>query len=222
MKICTILLILCSTLISCDSYYFNKPQPIDSKDIYKLPKKLTGTWIIEKNDSGGLDSLIIGKDYFQRIMHFTIEDDINTDSNTYIIGNEIYNRENGNLEGGYPITYKDDSTIVITCIENELVEFGRKAFLRKIKYGYILNIKHDKMDNWWEIRFVDTREKRRTIIRGLNTKDMVLNKNHSVLHEDLNKYILASWTKDDIKQFIDKGGFSDTLLILEFSEKLNR
>ncbi len=217
-----VLILICSFLSSCTVYYFSEPQPVDSKNTYKIPKKFRGSWHLN-NEDDNKDSLSIGKNFYHRTtesLHKESKQVLEKDSNTYFINNEIYHNENGKLEGGFSYEIQDDS-VIISVVKNELIEFGKKAFLRKIDYGYILNINHEEMTDWWEIKFIDIRSKESFVIRELSEKDLENEKDYMTLHSDFEKYIIAKWSREKMKNFIDIGGFSDTTLILKYKEKLS-
>ena len=111
-------------------------------------------------------------------------------------------------------------SVRIDVVEVDLVELGQSAFIRELDHGYILNKQHEQMNNWWNIRFIDTRNKEGVVIREIGNEDLNENYNHTVLHEDLDKYIIAKWTKNDLEKFIDSGGFSDTLLFLKYADRI--
>ena len=141
------------------------------------------------------------------------------DSNFYFLNNKVYSKEIGSVEGGYNYVIKND-TIIIDVIDIELIEYGENAFLRKFNYGYILNLKHKTMNNWWNIIFIDTRNKEGIIIRDLKGEDLEKNINCEILHEDFSNYLIANWAKGDIENIIDNGGFSDTIMFLKYDKKI--
>ena len=210
---------------SCTVYYFDKAQPIDANNSYKLPDRYTGSWHIKGSpdeSSFKWDSLSITRShyhYVSRDAYKVATSEIEADTSIFIVDDKIYLKEDGTLTAVYPFTTVADS-MIIYLEDHDLVEFGQKAFLRKIKYGYILNTRHEHLDNWWELKFVDTRHDDRLIVWGISDDDIKSLPPHKPLHEDLEEYINASWTSDEITDFIDRGGFSSTLLILEYSERL--
>jgi len=212
-------LIICIMLSSCNNYYFNTPQPVDSKNTYTTPNKSRGTWYTDDNK---LNTLTIGKDFYTTIEKNQWKESktkLELDTNTYFIGNKIYYSEDSKLKGEYDYVIKDDS-VIVESIEIKRVELGQNAFLRKFDYGYILNLKHKEMNNWWNIRFIDTRNKEGVIIREIDNEDLNKNDNYTILHEEFDEYLIANWTKHDFQNFIDNGGFSDTLFFFKYTEKI--
>lgn len=207
------------TFISCEMYYFNEPQPDDSKNIYRIPNKLRGSWDLNDDNSS---ILIVGKDYYKLITKSSTKmskNKMDLDSIYYFIGNKVYAKDGEILEGGYVFEVQNDS-IIIDEIEVEIVEFGQKAFIRKFDYGYILNIQHGKMNDWWHIRFIDIRDKEGFKICDIEEGDLSNDSNHKILHKEFTNYIIANWSKQDFKKFIDSGGFSETAYFLKFDEKI--
>ena len=225
MKSHYLVLLLPLVLFSCTIYYFDEPQPVDSQNIYKMPAKLIGSWYIK--DSTDLtredyDSISIGKTYYHLTTRERIVEEVSkveSDSNIFKIYNKIYYTENGVLNGGFDFSTLND-TMTIYTVENEIVELGKKAFLKKINYGYILNTNHDKMIDWWSLKFIDTRDNEKIIIRYINDDDVGKFPTHLVLSEDYKNYIKAKWSSNDIQSFIDKGGFSGTAFVLKHVDKL--
>ena len=219
------LIIICLAFSSCTKYYFSNPQPIDSKNMYSIPKKYVGSWQLATNtvdNVSSLDSLVIGKNYYKYITKSKLKESksvMELDSNIYFLNDKIYTNMDGSLEGGYNYVIKDD-TVIIDAIDIELIEFGENAFIRKFNYGYILNIKHKKMNDWWHIKFIDTRNKEGIVIRELAEEDLEKINNLDILHEDFSNYLNANWSKVEIEDLINNGGFSDTTLFLKYDEKI--
>ena len=213
-------LLLPFILVSCETYYFNEPQPIDSKNIYKTPKKFIGFWDIKDPDEV-VGSINIGENFYHLVTkgkETMAKSKFDSDTNTYIIDDKIYFKEDGSLKGGFNYSLNND-TIIINTIENELVEYGQKAFLRKIDYGYILNTNHEHMLDWWEIKFIDVRDKEKIVIRGIDENDVQKFPTHKPLNKQFKEYIKAKWSANEMIEFIDRGGFSSTLLELRYDEK---
>ena len=214
-------------LLSCTVYYFNEPQPFDSENIYKMPNKFIGSWYIK--DSMDLtrevfDSISIGKDFYHLVSRDRIREakaKMDLDSSIFILDNKLYYTEEGVLNGGYAFELLND-TMIFNTVDNEFVQLGKRAFLKKIDYGYILNTSHEKMIDWWSLKFIDTRDKVNIVVRCINDKDVEKFPSYRVLGEEFNNYIKARWSVDEMHVFIDEGGFSDTTLILKYDKKLKK
>jgi hypothetical protein len=216
MKINT-LIVVCIVIVasSCESYYFNNPQPKDSKNLYSIPKKYRGDWPLNMQNT---HTLSIGKDYYSTNERITkSKSELDLDTNAHFIRDKIYFSEENVLQRGYDYSIKGDS-IIIEVIEK--TEINKNTFLRKIDYGYILNSRHPEMENWYKIQFVDTRNAEGVAIRELDREDLEKLRNYEILHENFNNYLIADWTKNEIQNFIDNGAFSDTICFLKYKERI--
>ena len=169
-----------------------------------------------------MDSLFIGKDYYHFVSRGIIKESMESmknDTLIYFIDDLIYYKEDNLLQGGYSYTQEGDSSVIFTE-DHDIVQFGKEAFVRYIDYGYILNIQHESMIDWWQLRFIDLRNPEMAVICELSKQDENLLPPHEILSEEFPNYLRGSWTKSDIKELLDKGGFSDTLLVLEYEEQL--
>jgi len=217
-------LFILTLLSSCNNYYFNAPQPEDSKNSYTIPNKYRGTWYLDKNKS---TKLTIGKDFYrttEREQMIKSKAKMDLDPKTYFIGNKIYYSEGDKYEsrellGGFNYVLKGDS-VIVEFTEINHIEFGQNAFLRKFEYGYILNSKHAKMNDWWNLLFIDTRNKKGMTVLRLDREDLNKIENYEMLHEDFSNYFIAKWTKKNLQYFIDNGGFSDMICFLKYKEKI--
>lgn len=214
-------------LSSCTAYYVDNAQPIDADNTYNLPKRITGSWYIKESPEDGpsnWDSISITKEYYHYIVRDEYEgamSEIEEDSSAFIVDDKIYIKDDGKLTAVFPFTIQDDSVKVI-LVDHELVDFGPKAFFREIDYGYILNTKHEELWDWWDLKFIDLRNNSQMIVRGLADKDLKILPPYETLHEDYTNYLRAKWTSAEVLDFINKGGFSDTLLTLRYDERLEK
>ncbi|MFK7756557.1 MAG: hypothetical protein AB8B53_06465 [Flavobacteriales bacterium] len=211
-------------LSSCAESYFSEPQPLDVKNITKLPKKYTGVWLLGDSSSRSLltkDSLIVSERFYKMFNKFQFKESIQkieSDSNSFLIEDKLYVIEDGNLKGGFDYEIKSDS-IIADVEEVTLVEFGETTFLRKIDQGYILNLEVEASPGWWKLKFIDTRRKDGIVIRELGKEEQ--SKPHSKpLSEELNNYFVSGWSKAAMEKYIDSGGFADTLIYLKFNERI--
>ena len=139
MKYKYLVLLFPVALFSCTVYYFNEPQPIDSSNIYKMPSKLIGSWYIKDSMDilrEDFDSISVGRDYYHLITREQVREaksNVVSDSTVFIVNNKIYVTVDGEVSGGYAFSMSND-TMVINMVENELVQLGKRAFLRKINY----------------------------------------------------------------------------------------
>ena len=221
------LFLLCLPLFvgSCTIYYVDQPQPVGSKNIYKLPNKLTGSWHVKGEEDKAevdWDSLSITKTYYHYVSREMYKDalsEVVVDTTVFIVDDKVYVKEDGELVAEYAFTTDGDS-LSILLEDHDVVDFGPRAFLREIDYGFILNTQHEHLSNWWELKFVDTRDPDRLVVWSIGDGDIKLLPPYEVLHSELSEYMHAAWTSADVQDFIDKGGFSNLLVTLVYNEQL--
>jgi len=200
------------SLVSCDQFYFSTPQPIDAKNIYEFPNEARGSW----TDNG--DSIIVGRKNFISVEYSEkkiAKSEVKSSSRYKLKRDKIYitDTEKG-LKGrrGFPYSLKDDTLYYKEAEVFELA-LGDETFLRKGEQVYILNTKHGK--NWYEIFLIELEDPETTITRYLKADDLNKIKDLKRLHVTHNQYFLeASWTKKDLTALLQKGVFSDTILVL--------
>ena len=218
-------LIVVLFLTSCTEFYFNTPQPADQSNIYLTPTQIRGAWLFaEPGDSlqMEMDSLYVGEDFYHYISRGIIKESkslLEQDTMVFIIGDQLYYKEDELLNGAFDFWYEKDS-VAIHVEDHEINQFGKKAFLRAIEYGYILNLQHESMIDWWQLKFIDLRNPDRAVICNIAENNKAIFPDHTILSSDFPYYLNASWSKSAFKNFIDLGGFSDTLLVLEYNERL--
>jgi metal-sulfur cluster biosynthetic enzyme len=198
--------------VSCDQFYFSTPQPIDAKNIYEFPKEFRGVW------SDNLDSIIIGKDYYLNIENRKVnvsKKEVDTSSSYIIYENKIYkiDKEDEMLNEGYHYSIEND---IITYLKREVseIELGRKAFLRKLGNKYVVNIKNE--NQWWNIYLIEKTKDGGILLKILNNYNLEKIEDVKYIYSsDHNFYLNVNWTKDELLKLINKGAFSDTVMILE-------
>jgi hypothetical protein len=208
---------------SCEenNFHFNNPQPEDSKNLYSVPRKHRGIWHLDSKKAG-ISTITIGKHFYETIeeqMPKESKAELELDSKVFFVGGKMYYNEDGKLHGEIDYTLEGDS-VIIGSTGKKYIEFGKNNFLRKFDYGYILNLKIEGMNNWYDLRFIDTRNKEGLIISEIGKEDLNGIDNYQVLHEDFSKYLIVDWTKQDFQNFIDNGGFSRELAFLKYQEKI--
>lgn len=199
-------------LVSCDQFYFSDPLPTDAKNSYEFPREARGSW-----DEEG-DSIVIGKNYLLNVGYHEKKvalSEVRSSSRYQLKGNKVYvvDEDKGlKAKRGFPFKAKRDT---IFYLEAEVFELtlGPETFLRKGEQVYLLNSRHG--NQWYEIFIIDLNDPEKIIIRYLNADDLDQLTNIERLHTAQNQYFLeANWTKRDITTLIQKGVFSDTLLVL--------
>lgn len=205
---------LCCILVSssCSQHYFDRPQPIDAKNIYAFPETFRGVW------TDGKDSLIVGKFYFANIeykdlsMAYTKQD---TTRYAIFRDNKVYPYDSiqQQLMGlGYPYEIKNDSIFYQT---REILEaqLGRKAVLRAVGDQFVLNVKND--NQWWELFLMGVGQEGKVLVRYPNIDQLAEQDILPIFSNEEQDYFEVKWRTKNLEQLIDSGIFSDTLLFLD-------
>ena len=212
-------LMLCTLLFtSCDSFYFNKPQPVDSKSLVEFPKEYRGMWGEEN------DTTIIAEDHVMIVTNTESRVDRNDvdDNAQYKFSNDLVfvlsNEEGDEISNGNKF-YWDQDTLVIMEREVTEIDLGKKTFLRKTDKGHLFNRKNE--NHWWEIYYLEKVKNGDVLIRSLKKDDLDKIKSIERIHEkDGDYYLKADWTKQDFEKVLESGGFTDTILVLEEKYRL--
>lgn len=216
-----ILLAVFPLITSCDSISVSTPQPVDSKNIMNFPRDYRGTWTCEGN------TVTIGKDFYEYSEVFDVKIPkqlVDTSSSYLLKNNKIYyvDRWKQELGEGFPYTMEND-TIYYTERTVSETTLGQNAFLRRVKKNYILNVKQE--NQWWQLALIEKNKGGEIIIRIQNLEELDRFSNHTHIHTlsgkyDRSEFIEANWTRKDLSDMLNKGMFSDTLLVLEPNNKI--
>ena len=145
------ILILLLLTISCNSVFFDTPQPADSENLKDVPKEIQGTWRnIGKNYQ---ESIIIDRTSFHKtsvknnqIAKSTIE----RSENYKVREGKLY-LASENFKSGYPFLILNDTVNFITRDEEMAFVLSDSVLLRHAKKCYVVNLKNRK---WGEIVFI--------------------------------------------------------------------
>lgn len=217
-------------LSSCASIYFTSPQPIDSINIITFPENIQGTWIT------GKDTTIISKYKYADISWRLFSIPMNKlDSNKKIVikNNKIYNTKNDTATG-YSFNIINDTLYTKVIDEKKHVALGDSSFLRKVSEVYfIANLKKDSI--WWDILLIDLKNSDQILIRYPNKSDIkILRKlfqkkeieitipfiENELTTSEHQKFLNVDLTKNKMLDFINSGGFSDTIKVLKSENKI--
>ena len=210
MKIFWVLLALLTS--SCSQHYFDRPQPIDSKNIYAFPEAFQGIW------SEGKDSLIVSKFFFANVEYKRIGlPYTNKDTTAYAIfkNKKVYPYDSlrDQIMGkGLPYKIEGDS-IFYEVRETLEVQLGRKAFLREVGSQFVLNVKGE--NEWWELFLMGITDQQKIVVTYPNIYQLVAAEIYPVLSNTEEDYFEVIWTKDRFKSIIGQNIFSDTLLYVD-------
>lgn len=198
--------------IGCSQHYFDRPQPIDSRNIYAFPEEYRGIW------TDGSDSLIVGRFYFANIeykeivMPYTQKD---TTRYALLRDGKVYPFDSMQqmIRGtGIPFEIRDDS---IRYQAREIMEaqLGRKAVLRQVGNQFVLNVKTDSQ--WWEVFLMGTTDSGKIIVCYPSSDRLAENNILPVFSNEESKYFEVLWNKEKLERLIEGQIFSDTLLVLD-------
>ncbi|MEO9801791.1 MAG: hypothetical protein ABJF04_01030 [Reichenbachiella sp.] len=205
-------MIFVGLLLSCSQHYFDRPQPIDSKNIYAFPEAFRGVW------TDGSDSLIVGKFYFANIEYKKISIPYSTrDTTQYAIFNDNkaypYDSIQQRIIGiGYPYEIRNDS-IYYTTREILEAQLGRKAVLRSVGEQFVLNVKND--NQWWELFLMGVTNQEKILIRYPNNEQLAELGITPIFTNDEEDFYEVKWRAKEMDQLIGKNIFADTLLFLD-------
>jgi hypothetical protein len=225
-----LLIILLFSLTSCVSVYFEEPQPVDSSNLDEIPADFQGTWI-EKNDT-----TIINETTFSNVewkFKPLTQKELDTTKSLLIKGGLIFDLSQDSVKGFNYSTRND--TIIVHIPDRFDFSLSDSVLLKPISDTYFsLNFKRDSI--WWEVYIFSRNSNNEIIARKLKRKDFTIlksvthNKDVEVIIEpyDKNKlttsedqqFLNAKLTKNTMLDFINQGGFSDTILTLSPSNKV--
>ncbi|MBL0340853.1 MAG: hypothetical protein IPP71_07970 [Bacteroidetes bacterium] len=208
------LVVICFLFASCHSFYFTKPQPVDGRNIYKLPHKYRGQW------TGEGDTIILSKHYYSYTSSHNDsipKTEADTSATIKIIDSLVYlfdENAEPDLIGAYPYTIKND-TVFYERHESLKIFFGSEAFFRKVHDGYILNTITESK-RWWTCSYISKKQNSDIVITILNN-DMVakIPQNNFYYNSEYSHYLNVSWTKNELNKLIAEGYFLDTLIVLK-------
>ena len=206
-------LLYCSLIYSCHTVYFSNPLPVDSRNIYKIPREYRGEWFSES------DSVIIGKKYFRFISKEDIriaKSEVDTGTRFLLRDNLIYRiyKEVG-LSHGFTYTLKVDT---ISFTERTLTEIplSTNTFLRKVHGGYILNligrVIDGKTDDWYLTGYLKKASREEIIFAVMDHNAVAAIPTADLVYQtEYDHYYNAAWTRKEMDSIIKQGFFSDTI-----------
>ncbi|MDP4208140.1 MAG: hypothetical protein Q8928_04915 [Bacteroidota bacterium] len=216
------LLILAIFLSSCNSHYFDKSIPTDSKDLTEFPVKFRGKWLISGETSTAWDTLIIEK-YFFKIKssenkQFKISKHEIDSAGTYCLSpTKIYEIREKHLIGEGAVYFIRNDTIYFTHIEDfKIYEINRECILKKADKYLIINIKGDDNKFWTPILLqkdnqgllvarVMSQKEMNPLVKAGNLKQIYAN--------GQNYFYEIQLTEKETINIIENNGFVDTLSI---------
>lgn len=195
--------IILTILFACQPpVTFYEPQPADTDNLSKFPKRLQGQYLSLEDNS----TLSIGDKLIQRTYDYDYRIHINQlDSTTQLSGDTVID-----LKTNEKISIERDGDSLIThvhCIDT-LFLIDYENVVRKFKGYYFLNTRYDKTS--WEVKKVEF-SKGQLVISRISTKLDIGNlKEITETPTDTIPPYKFSVTKRQFKEFIKADGFNDS------------
>lgn len=191
------------SLFACEPpVTFTEPQPTDTDNLSKFPKRLQGQYLSLADNS----TLSIGDKLIQRIYDYDYKVNPNQlDSTSRLSGDTIID-----LKTNERTLIKRDGDSLITHIHyvDTLFQLNYDNVVRKFKGYYFLNTRYDKES--WEVKKIQL-ARGQLVISSISTKEDVDNLKEitETATDTIPPYKFTS-TKKQFKQFIRNDGFSDS------------
>jgi hypothetical protein len=147
-KFLNFIIILFIQFIFVSCYSFEKPQPIDGKDINSIPGEFIGTYYPESGKTS-LEKYVISKNQLESFMEK--EDGYSKVDYFSSQGKHFVSTSSGNIELFFPSFSKD--SVYGKSIEKETFLIGENLIIKKIDKNYVVNLKENNADNWY-VNFV--------------------------------------------------------------------
>ena len=181
---------------------FNEPQPTDTDNLAKFPKRLQGQYLSLADNS----TLSISDKLIQRIYDYEYKVHPNQlDSTTRLSGDTIID-----LATNEKTLIKRDGDSLINHVHYIDTLFGMDYdnVVRKLKGYYFLNTRYDKTS--WEVKKIQL-AKGQLVISSISTKEDIENlKEITQTATDTIPPYKFTATKKQFKKFIKNDGFSDS------------
>lgn len=210
---------------SCTTVYFDKPQPVNTKNLNKVPIAFQGTWV-QNQDS----TVITDTDFRAMTKYFYTLPKREIDTSTTIKTKDGFIYDVNDSANRYPYSVKGDS-IEVTIPELHTYVLSDSVLLRPLSQKELLvNIKTD--DNWWEVYLIELIEEGSILVRSIKVSDLekleILNPNNFSLrepHKDVlqmnnQERLEADFSKEDLLLWIGAKGFSDTVMVMYSKHKV--
>jgi len=212
-KLISTLLTLIS-LFSCKpqvTLTFSEPQPTATDNLLEFPKHLQGQYYSLEDSS----SLLISDKIIQKIYDFDLRiHPSELDSFSYLSGDTIIDSKTNKKS----LVKRDgDSLITHYHFIDTLFQINYDNVIRKLKGDYFLNTRHDKSS--WVVQKMQL-SKGHLVISGISTEKDIDNLNEIVeVPIDTVRPYKTTLTQKDFKEFVKKGGFSDSETFVRQNER---
>lgn len=196
-------LIILASLFACEPpVTFNEPQPTDTDNLSKFPKRLQGQYLSLEDNS----TLKISDKLIQRIYDFDYKMHPNQlDSTSRLSGDTIID-----LTTNEKTVIKRDGDSLVAHIHyiDTLFQLDYDNVVRKFKGYYFINTRYDRTS--WEVKKIQL-SKGQIVISRISTKQDI--ENLKEITENATDTIPPynfTVTKKQFKEFIKRDGFSDS------------
>jgi hypothetical protein len=195
-------LIILTSLFACEPpVTFTEPQPTETDNLSKFPKRLQGQYLSLADNS----TLSISDKLIQRTYDYDYKVHSNQlDSTSQLSGDTIIN-----LKTNEKTVIKRDGDSLVTHIHyiDTLFQLNYDNVVRKFKGYYFLNTRYDKTS--WEVKKIQL-SKGQLTISSISTKLDIDNlKEITETPTDTIPTYKFTATKKQFKEFIRNDGFSD-------------
>lgn len=196
-------IIILTSLVACEPpVTFTEPQPVDTDNLSKFPRRLKGVYLSLSDSS----ILSINDKVIQRTYDFDYKIHPNQlDSTARLSGDTLINLETKERE----LLKRDgDSLNIHIHSVDTLFQMDYDNVVRKFKGYYFLNTRYDKTR--WEVEKMNL-SKGQLILSSISTKEDIENlKEITETPQDTVTNYNFTATKKEFKKFAKNDGFSDS------------
>ncbi len=213
LKFIAAVFLIFSLISSCHTVYYSNPLPVDSRNIYKIPRGYRGVWFIE------FDSIIIGKRNVSFISSQELKvakSEVDTRKQYLWKDNLIYYIDSvKGLSAGFPYVLLNDT---FYYKERTLTNMplSPTTVLRKVHGGYLLNLSGTVLEmeigGWHQSYYLEKLSDEEFILSGIDYKTIAGIQGADLVYQtEYDHYYNAAWTKKEMDSIIKLGYFSDTI-----------
>ena len=196
-------IIILTSLVACEPpVTFTEPQPVDTDNLSKFPRRLKGVYLSLSDSS----ILSINDKLIQRTYDFDYKIHPNQlDSTARLSGDTLINLETKERE---LIKRDGDSLKIHIHSVDTLFQMDYDNVVRKFKGYYFLNTRYDKTR--WKVEKMNL-SKGQLILSSISTKEDIKNLKEitETTQDTVTNYNFTA-TKKEFKKFVKNDGFSDS------------
>ncbi len=194
-------LVILAGLFACQPpVTFNEPQPTDTDNLPKFPKRLQGQYLNVDDSS----SLFVGDKVIRRVYDYTFKVHPNQlDSTSKLVGDSIVDLE---THDRFRVKLVGDSLVGHRQLVDTLFRMSYDNVVRKLKGYYFLNTRTDNAS--WVVQTLQLR-KGLLVVGSISTKEDIdkLKALTEVPQDTLMAYKVTI-TKKQLKKFVKNDGFA--------------